>query len=286
LTLFQAFADDSAAETGDQRLFLAGYINTDENWQTFSDTWAGALRDAPSIPYFRMSEANARRGPFEGWSEANRDKKLLALAAVINQLKPMSFEFSVSRREYYRLIRPNAPRGIGTPHFVCTFLTIGGIARYVSDEGLDVPIEFIFDEQVGVSDDTDLFFTHMKGNLPPEARRLIRGNPVYRDDKSTMPLQAADMLAWHLRREHEFGALPAGAASMADVLRNEKGHLTARIEVEDLERWREAFSKMPGLELVQSKSQWRNLKKEIRRLLALGFKPPFDFLRNGRAPEE
>ena len=37
LVVLQVYVDDSATEEGDQRLFLAGYINTADKWARFSD---------------------------------------------------------------------------------------------------------------------------------------------------------------------------------------------------------------------------------------------------------
>ena len=56
--MLQAYVDDSASDQGDQRLFLAGYINAADRWIRSSDAWAEVLRDPPAIGYLKMSEAN------------------------------------------------------------------------------------------------------------------------------------------------------------------------------------------------------------------------------------
>jgi hypothetical protein len=127
----QAFIDDSASETRDQRLFLAGYLNRASKWRLFSEAWTAELRAVPVIDYLKMSEANALAGQFEGWTDSARNEKLRGLARVINHFNPLSFEFSVSREDYYRHVRPVAPRGLGNPHFVCCFGVVSGVARHV-----------------------------------------------------------------------------------------------------------------------------------------------------------
>jgi hypothetical protein len=57
LAFLQAFIDDSASETGDQRLFMAGYITSAETWVHFADAWAKELKSAPPISYLKMVEA-------------------------------------------------------------------------------------------------------------------------------------------------------------------------------------------------------------------------------------
>jgi hypothetical protein len=273
LTVLQAFTDDSAAQSGDRRLFLAGFIHTAEGWTAFSDAWATALGEDPSIEYLRMAEANNLRGPFKGWSLAERDAKLWKMAHVVQRFAPMSFEYSVSLRDHDTLVKSTAPYGIGSAHFICIFGAVCAIANHIHGVGINVPIDFIFDEQDGTSDDIALFFSNMKKSLPEGASTLINGNPIFRSDRQVLPLQAADMLAWHIRREHEFGAGPSRSLPLADALRNSKGHLMSRIEESHLRSWNNEFRKMPAIPLLQSKAQWKSIKQEVRRLIAAGIDP-------------
>ena len=79
----------------------------------------------------------------------------------------------------------------------------------------------------------------------------------------------ADMLAWHLRREHETGTeLPR-----TNALRHKAVHLIQEIPDEMLRSWASHHSQQPGLPLVQTKGQWRNFKQEIERLKAAGIDP-------------
>jgi hypothetical protein len=265
----EAFIDDSASDTGDRRLYLAGYLNRADKWALFSEAWREELRAAPSIDYLKMSEANALDGQFAGWTAAARDEKLRGLVRVINHFEPMSFEFSLSREEYYRHVKPVAPRGVGNPHFVCCLHVLFGLAQYVDIEKVKAPIDFIFDQQTGVSDDLALFLDHMKKSLPRSARKLIAGI-AFENDKQFLPIQAADMLAWHLRREHEGGApMPA-----ADLVRSSTGHLVSEIGEATIKSWSEQFRTLPNIDQMQGPRQWRNLKGEITRLSSLGFVPP------------
>ncbi|BCG69824.1 hypothetical protein MesoLj113a_09820 [Mesorhizobium sp. 113-1-2] len=267
--LLQAVTDDSASDVGDQRLFLAGYLNSAEKWALFSDAWAEELKAAPAIDYFKMAEAQNRRDQFKSWSEGQRDEKLSSLARVIAHFKPLSFEVSVSRKEFFDILKPVSPRGLGNPHFTSVFHVVSILSRFASSKGGNIPIEFIFDEQDGVSDDIDLFFGYMKRNFPRKVRKLISGNPMFRDEKVYLPLQAADMIAWHVRREHELNTeLP-----LTNLLRSDT-HLVSEIENEVLQRWAHHHSQLPAVKHLQSKGQWRDIKREIARQSALGYIPP------------
>jgi hypothetical protein len=275
LTCLQAFVDDSASDVGDRRLFMAGYLNTARNWTLFEAAWRDELRAAPALHYLRMVEANSLRGEFDGWTAEARTEKLRGLARVIRHFKPLlSFEVSVSRDQYYQLVRPVAPRALGNPHFVSSFCVLSSVARCSQRRGATTPIKFVFDEQDGVSADLGLFFATMSLGLPRKARALISGMPAFENDKLFPPLQAADMLAWHIRREYEQLA-SEGRLGMADLLRNADGHLISSIDKTYLQSWAEKFGRMPGVSGTQSKSQWRALKKEMAQLSATGFVPPY-----------
>lgn len=147
------------------------------------------------------------------------------------------------------------------------------MARYVDSAPVKMPIDFVFDEQEGVDADIGLFFDYMKQSLPKGAQRLINGRPVYKNDKLVLPLQAADMLAWHLRREHEV-CTPPERLPMADLLCNADGHLSSQIEEPMMKTWAIHHQQQPGIAGLQSKSQWRTFRAEIARLNALGYIPP------------
>jgi hypothetical protein len=274
LAFLQAYTDDSAAQKGDRRLFLAGYLHRADVWAAFSEDWHAELRSWPAIEYFKASEANHLNGQFDykaGWDKAKRNAKVGNLAAIIGHHQPFSFEFSINRQIFEDELKPVSPLGFGRPHFQMCFSVVAGIARYAAQEGISTPIEFIFDEQSGVDADITMFFSDMKKNLPQDAQNLIDGSPIFKSDrdKRYMPLQAADLLAWHVRREHETGkTLPR----TYDLL-NKSGHLVQEIPDEIVRKWADHHSKLAGTPLLQTKGQWRDLKDEIRRLKEAGIDP-------------
>lgn len=272
MTILRAYVDDSASDCGDESLFMAGYLSTEQNWSQFQQAWKAELRAARPVGHMRMVEANSLRGPFSDWTEDERNQKVRSLSSIINHFAPFSFEVAVSRRSFRQFVQPNAPRGLANPHFACCFGVVAGVSRYAASQGWTSPIEFVFDQQDGVASDFQLFFDYMVKNLPAEARKLISAAPIFGDDKVFLPLQAADMLAWHLRRNYESPSCPVGAA--ADSLKGPNGHLVTRLEEPILQSWGAHFAGLKGTKEMRTKSQWRNLKREIVRVTDLGYIPP------------
>lgn len=274
MAFLKAYVDDSAAQKGDRRLFLAGYLHRADVWAEFSDRWLAELRAWPAIEYFKASEAHNLSGQFDnksGWDEQLRDAKISNLAQIISACQPCSFEFSVNRQIFEDELKPVSPFGLGKPHFTMCFGVVAGLANLAAQEGISTPIKFIFDEQQGVDMDIALFFADMKKNLSVEAQNLIHGLPTFASDRDNRftPLQAADLLAWHLRREHETGVNLA----LTKRLLNDSGHLVSAVPDEMLRKWADHHGKLPGVPSIQSRGQWRDLKNEIKRLKDAGIDP-------------
>jgi len=273
LAFLRAFTDDSASDIGDRRLFLAGFVHRAEKWAVFAEAWDAELKAAPAIKYLKMSQAQNLGGEFRGWSRQDCDAKLLALASVIHRLHPISFQFSISRQKFDQILKPASPRGLASPHFTCCFGIVSGVTRFAVNEGGNIPIEFIFDEQDGVSVDIQLWFEAMKTSLPRKVQKLIRSTPSFKNDLDMVPLQAADMLAWHLRREHE--KRENDVLPVLELLRRSGEHLLCgEIDEPTMTRWADHHRSLPAVNVLKTKPQWQNFRKEMAALLTSGFIPP------------
>ena len=274
MAILRAFTDDSSAQAGDRRLFLAGYLHSAEAWAAFSTEWRTELNAWPAIKYFKAKEANRLSGQFDGaqgWDNTRRDVKVANLAAIIQRYQPLSYQFSINRQIFEEKLKPVSPYGFGRPHFQLCYAVVAGLAQYAASEKVTVPIDFVFDQQEGVDDDIGMFFNALIEALPTDAKKLIAGTPSFKDDRDdeALPLQAADMLAWHLRREHEESiSLPVTAS-----LVNRSGHLVQELPDDVVRRWADHHSKLPGTPHLRTRGQWRAAKKEIRRLQDAGIDP-------------
>jgi hypothetical protein len=159
---------------------------------------------------------------------------------------------------------------LANPYFTSCSALVAKLAEEGEKTGTKGKIEFIFDNQDGVDDDVDLFFEDMMEGISRKARRWIAGKPLFRSDRDFVGLQAADLLAWHIRREHEEVGFPN--MPMAELLRGQS-HIVSEIPNSFIDVWAEHHRQQAGVELVRSKPQWRRFKKEARQLRALGIDP-------------
>lgn len=262
--MLQTFIDDSIAATGDRRLFLAAYVQTAESWIEFSDAWGSVLCEHPKIEYFKMSEAHRRGGQFRNFSESARTKKVFALAKVIKQFSPWGIHTSISTVEFQTMVRPHAPFPMATPYFYVFFAVLFGIAHIHNRLNIHSPCKFIFDEQLGLPAKVIPTFQGMFKRAPDDWNNLIDGTPTFEDDKQVLPLQAADMLAWHIRREHE-GNYPSDYDGIIDLITVEGVHSYTELTSKTLEHIGKNFEKIPDIEKIDKKA-WR----EMMEIIAMG----------------
>ena len=185
VAVLRAFTDDSASDMGDRRIFFAGFMHRAEQWALFAEAWDKELKTEPTIQYLKTSEAQNLRGQFLQWRREICDAKLLTLARVIHHYRPISFQFSINRQQFDQIVKPASPKGLASPHFTCCFGIVSGLTRFAASRGGNIPIEFIFDEQDGVSIDVQLWFDALKTSLPKKTRKLISGTPLFRNERTS-----------------------------------------------------------------------------------------------------
>jgi hypothetical protein len=256
--MLQAYVDDSATDTADK-------------WARFSDAWQEELDHKPSINYLKMSEANSLGGEFKGWDTVARDEKLRGLARVIRHFSPASYHSSVSRSEFEAIVSPVAPYGFNRPYFYCFQAIMVPLANSMLEYGLPkVPIDFIFDEQGGVGDEAKFFYRIIRDAQPAAVRSILSVDPIFRNDKLVLPLQAADMLAWHIRRTYlrDPAAFPVPKFLSSDGL-----HMASDIDTAWLKRIADGYAQIPGTQQLKSKGAWRKIMREVEAIELAGRRP-------------
>lgn len=262
LVMLQAYIDDSQGKSGGRPLVLAAYVHSAEEWIAFSDAWDAALREDPAIGYFKMVEAQNLRGEFKGWSHGKRTKKLLRLAEVIGEFGPLSLDCRLSVSSHKTLLKPHAPYGLASPYYPLVFALVCGVARACYAYGAHVPIDFIFDKQDNVSKQVLLFWDYTIDQQPKEWAKLINPSPIFRDDKEILPLQAADMLAWHTRRDYE-DTYPAEYDCLRDLIRAPGFSYSVEITDDYLSKWGDGMRKIVDNQAVLTKKSWNDAIERI-----------------------
>lgn len=186
----EVYIDESGK--GDPPVFvLAGFIARADQWTAFNEEWIAALSEVPAVAAFHMTDAR--------WS--GNDVKLPRLLDIIRRHVLVGIAISVLHADYETEIRGKIAKRLDHPYSMVFYSIFVTAAAWQLEVGLDEKMDFIFDEQRSESDFLELHWPKILSAMPDEIKRRIGGRPIHADDKEIIPLQAADILAWYLRRK-------------------------------------------------------------------------------------
>jgi len=205
----KGYFDESGDDSDPQHsaLSIAGYLGPAERWPGFDEEWRRVLREFDA-PYLHMKELQNRRGAFKSWGKGNPegDAKAAsffgALAGVISRAKLEAFGAVIVLSELKRF---NAETGAdidakGLGIYACA---LGARQRHRTGA-----MEFVLDrmeqgrtkvELARCYAETDVHYPFMRDC--PDFTVLPKDDP--NGSQNTPALQAADGLAWELRKNYE-----------------------------------------------------------------------------------
>ncbi len=199
LVILQACVDDSSG--AEPPVFvLAGFVSSYPRWVEFTEEWKTELEKSPSLEYFKMKEAAACRGQFEGWTFSQRDDRVANFASIIKKNVIGGFACVVPIKDYKQVFEGKISKVMDNPYFLTFYGVMQTLMRMQHFVGDDRPVDFVFDEQGKQVGQALSAWKYWMEFSTPEAGLFIGSPPISRDDKYFLPLQAADILAWRTRR--------------------------------------------------------------------------------------
>lgn len=214
IVMLQGYIDDSGSSEGGNRpsshFVLAGYIMQEPKWEEFVDRWDVVLHKPPSIEAFKMSEANSGNGSFVGMTHELRQFKIHALSRVIEEFSEHSLALwsYLNWQDYRDVVRRKVHPKIDNPYSVLFYqiMRLAHEHQIELNKHIDVgfhKVDFIFDVQNFIGLRTLQWYSMLLTRLPEPYKSIAGTSPVFRKDEEFLGLQAADMLAWHIRRNLE-----------------------------------------------------------------------------------
>jgi hypothetical protein len=191
-----AFIDDSGSGGDSPYYILAGYSAPETAWAAFWPDWQTALDIAPKLEYFKMSEAESLKGQFLGFSAERRTQRVNQFIDVIQAHDLQEASTAVSAEAYRDIFYPVMHKSHASPYylaFIGMVSALAGINRY---SGSAESTDFIFDEQEGMENRALRMYIAVKKHFPE--RQF--GRVAFRSDRQMIALQAADLVAWQIRR--------------------------------------------------------------------------------------
>jgi len=199
LLMMVAHIDDSGSSGKNSHVMvLAGYLARAEDWNVFSDKWRKVLDATPTVKYFRTAQAHRLKEQFLGQSEHQRDERVKLLEQIIVDTKPIAVACVLWWKDFLEFKRlfenPIQAYSVMFNRIIWKLMLVMK-ERFPGEQ-----IEIIFDDQGALGTKAASLNDRLMLALSPQVKNILAGRPVHRSDEFVLPLQAADMLAWHLRR--------------------------------------------------------------------------------------
>ena len=186
--MLRAYFDDSRQDekAGVQGVYtLAGYVGEATKWAQFADAWKEALHAPPRrLDYLKTWQAYKPRDPksmFYGWTDKEREDKLLLLAKTANAHALISVQTALLPAHYSEIV------GGLTEMRPYAFLFYSIAAELVK----------LLERRWGVKDKIDIYFDRQ---LDESEDKLRAGFREFIADAPPELKERADLFAWHFRR--------------------------------------------------------------------------------------
>lgn len=208
LMVLEAYMDESIG-VDDGTLTLAGHVASVEQWAKFSGVWESYLqRITPNENgkrVFKMAEMNH---PDKMWLV-----RAFWLAIENNVMMSLSYRVNIHEIEkakdriYVEGLQINWGY-LSNPYLVayqglmdCFHAWRSKVDSFIPPSE---PVNFIFDDRSEEKQIREAWESYVK-SVDPEIQRLYGAKPRFENDEDILPLQAADLWAWWVRKWHSEG---------------------------------------------------------------------------------
>jgi hypothetical protein len=199
-----AFIDDSGSGGDSPYYVLAGYAASESTWMVFDEDWRRVLALTPPMKYFKMSEAESLKGQFLGFGADERNARLALFIDVILRHQLMECSIAVLDEDFREAFYPLLPSSHSSPYYIAFIAVVSSFSGRYHWLGSEEVVDFIFDEQEGFETKAYRLYNRLETWFPN--RRF--GGVRFANDKVVLPLQAADLIAWQIRRFRCFPTEP------------------------------------------------------------------------------
>ena len=196
------YIDDSGSNKQEPVMVLAGYVAGFTSWIDFSDEWQAVLDEYPKVGYFKIREAIRLEEQFGRLKPRQRDERVLNLCSII--AKRVAFgvvasfkwnDFKIAAQECPEVVLKNGYLRLTACKVATVLNQLHQCLMFVQCEST-TSFSMSCLRAGGIA---DTVFRSGNGVRTDEGPRRGCEHPIWTMAMS-LPLQAADCLAWLMRR--------------------------------------------------------------------------------------
>ncbi|MER9331024.1 DUF3800 domain-containing protein [Mesorhizobium sp. M0488] len=196
----QVGMDDSRSDG--RVLILSGFVAEAVDWAQFSNKWQERL-DTIGWPRFKMSEVNRRFNEPEAFRHAE------AFYRILEPFPKAFFSIGIDEKlveEAFESCR--LPKAYSNPYFLAYWLFLDYFGQSIHVTRVSEPVEVIFDKQNALESLPQNHWEEYVASVGDRTFSILNKRPRFEKDEDFLPLQAADLASWFVRKYwHEKGNL-------------------------------------------------------------------------------
>jgi hypothetical protein len=109
----------------------------------------------------------------------------------------------LSEENYVNIVKGNIRpelKELDSPYFILFYEVILATAKLMEKAHLHGTVDWVFDEKDSIGIQAVSWYAWIKKQAKPNLRRRLGSTPIFRDDENVLPLKAADLFAWQIRK--------------------------------------------------------------------------------------
>lgn len=192
--LVEFYADESYCEERSSLLCVAGYLFEKDQAIRFKKRWQ-AMLDRYCLVEFHMTDCAHHQGEFEKLCRQQCDDSAREAIEIILETASYGFVVSVDEGDYGVLIQPWSKVLLSAYSF-CLIGCLAGVSEWADKNYFQGDIAYTFESGYKHEGEAAAAFADIRKN-PDLVRRYRLLASAFGPKKKILPLQAADILAWH-----------------------------------------------------------------------------------------
>jgi hypothetical protein len=199
--VLQPALDDSGKDGLSPAFTIAGYVATVDEMMALADEWKRLLNEHPKLDYIKGYEAFGLNRQFAGWTQKDRDSRLLKFVTAIMHCSGKGLAFVTDHPAFDLIENLKDADGVyfKDPYELMYLWSFSQLLQMLPDFG-EKQADLVFDRDLATRRQANRAYKRIFAEWPTEiTSRLLRKEPHWEDDKQFLALQAADLLAYCVR---------------------------------------------------------------------------------------
>jgi len=191
--MLTAYFDDSGTSPSNQVAAVAGYVASAAQWEKFNIEWKRLLSEF-GVKAMHRSDLECFEGEFLGWTPAKRTELMIKAQKIIKKHTYLPVGSAVIKADFDEIIPTRMQEHVGGHYGWCVTEALVLANHWAQTAKHRDPIDWVFEAGTNGSSKVNEMFNRLFAIT--EARTRLRINGWSFRDKTTLPLQAADVVAY------------------------------------------------------------------------------------------